>query len=97
MYDGLHYFRAHKAESAVNVLYSLDVNFMIFLIYIIHYHIILKIYEYYMFVKIDFEIKPEATPPHPCGSCPVYYNQFAMCKTFTLLGFCIKYYFYVSG
>lgn len=50
-----------------------------------------------MFVKIDFEIKPEATPPLPGGSCPVYYNQFAMCKTFTLLGFCIKYYFYVSG
>lgn len=49
-----------------------------------------------MFVKIDFEIKPEAPPPLG-GSCPVYYNQFAMCKTFTLLGFCIKYYFYVSG
>lgn len=45
-----------------------------------------------MFVKIDFEIKPEAPPP-PGGPCPVYYNQFAMCKTFTLLGFCIKYYF----
>lgn len=47
-----------------------------------------------MFVKIDFEIKPESPPD---GSCPVYYNQFAMFKTFTLLGFCIKYYFYVSG
>lgn len=51
------------------LLMYFNVNFMTFLFYIIHYHIILKIYEYYMFVKIDFEIKPEAPPPRWLLSC----------------------------